>query len=144
MRGQISLEYLIVIGIAMAIIIPGVLFFYSYTRAGSASSTAGLFNDIGLQMVSTAKSTYASGTGARQTIDVVMPDSVTRIYMSGSELIIVYDTPHGPSEAVFFPEVPIFTPYADGNLSLAHPGLTRYRFITQVSGTPGVLINETI
>jgi hypothetical protein len=140
-RAQISVEYLIIIAVALGILIPGILFFYSYTKSGEATATNTQINDIGLRMISTVKSTYALGNGAWQTIEVTIPDTVTRIYVNQTELVFIYDTPSGSSEAVFFSNINMTGAMSDGNITLAHPGVTQFRFTSQGRI---ILINETI
>jgi hypothetical protein len=140
MRGQISVEYLIIIGIALGILIPGILFFYTYSQSSEGSTTNAHLNDVGLKMVATAKGTYAQGIGAWQTLEVTLPPEVTRVYVSGTELVFVYDTPSGLSEAVFFSTINMTSPTTDGNITAVHPGVTRFRFTSE---GPRVLINET-
>jgi uncharacterized protein (UPF0333 family) len=143
-KGQVSVEYLIIIGVVLGLMVPGVLFFYGYTQSNSGSSANSRLTQLGLDITSTAKSTYGLGTGARQTLEATVPDNIIRIYASGTELVFVYDTPHGQSEAVFFSQVtlngtnPDGTYNADGNIS-THPGLTRFR-LTSAGNT--VNINE--
>jgi hypothetical protein len=140
LRAQISLEYLVIIGVALGLLLPGVYFFFFYSKSSIEGTTSTRLNDIGLKMLSTAKGSYALGAGARQTIDLVMPDAVTGITISRtggapgavSELVFTYDTPYGPSEAVFFSDVKILNELdsTDGNLSTPHSGLTRYQFVS--------------
>jgi hypothetical protein len=140
MRGQVSIEYLIIIAVALGVLIPGVLFFYAYNQEGTGTTTNSRINDIGLQIITTVKSTYAVGNGAWQTVEFTMPDTVTRVYVNNTELIFVYDTPQGPSEAVFFSPINMTASSPDGNISSTHGGSTRYR-ITSRGQT--IFINET-
>jgi uncharacterized protein (UPF0333 family) len=141
MRGQISVEYLIITAVAIGILVPGVMFFYGYSQsAGGGGSVNAHLNDIGLRAVATAKSTYGLGTGARQTIEFVMPKEVVRAYVNATELVFVYETSVGTSETVFFSNINMTGSSSDGNISIPHPGLTKYRF-TSLGQT--VLINET-
>lgn len=140
MRGQISMEYLVIVGITLGILIPAVFFFYNYSKSDAGSTTSAQVNEIGLRMTSTTKSTYALGTGAWQTLTFVMPESVTRIHVDDDELVFTYDTAIGPSEAVFFTTINMTTAHADGNISTVHPGVTKYRFTSQGNS---ILISET-
>lgn len=131
MRGQVSIEYLIIIGVALGVLIPAVVFFYAYSQSSTTTSTNSHINDIGLRIVNTVKTTYAVGTGAWQTVDFIMPAQVTRIYVNGTELVFTYETASGVSEAVFFSPVNMTAQNADGNISTAHPGTTKYRVTSQ-------------
>jgi hypothetical protein len=138
--GQISVEYLIIIAVAIGILIPGIFLFYSYSQSGLGSTTSARVNEIGLRTISMTKSTYALGSGAWQTMEFAMPEEVTRVYVQGAELTFIYDTHLGASEAVFFSPITITTPLIDGNISHPHNGITKYRFVSTGSG---VFINET-
>jgi uncharacterized protein (UPF0333 family) len=135
-RGQVSVEYLMIIAIALGVLVPSIFLFYTYSKSATNEVTGSQLNDIGLQMVAAGKSTYALGVNARRTLEFTMPAGITRIAATGDELVIVYETQYGQSEAVFFSSIPLrgldssgaLTP--DGNISVAHPGLTRYRFIS--------------
>jgi len=134
MRGQVSVEYLVIIGLAIGILIPGVLFFYGYSQSNIGSTTASRLNEIGLRLVSATRSTYALGTNAWQTVEFTMPDAVTRAYVNDTELVFTYDTQFGQADAVFFSTVPLTTSDVDdGNISIVHPGQTRYRLTSQGS-----------
>ncbi len=148
-NAQISLEYLIIVGVALGVLLPGVYFFFTYTKSNIEGTTNDRLNDIGLQMLSTAKSTYALGAGARQTIEFVMPQNVQSIQLqkNGTELVFVYDTPYGLSEAVFYSNVQLVN--ASGvadinyiNLTVEpHPGVSRYVFESYSSN---VSVSEVI
>lgn len=139
-QAQISLEYLIIVGVAIALLIPGVYFFYAYSSSNVQSTTNDRLNEVGLKIVTTAKSVYSLGAGARETVEFVMPETVTaaRLNSSSRELVFVYDTAYGDAEAVFFSDVVMTNLNATlmpgitlcNNASDArapHPGLTRYR-----------------
>lgn len=128
MRGQVSVEYLVIVGIAIGLLIPAVMFFVSYNKSNEASSIASQVNEIGLNSIARAKSTYALGRNARQTFEFVMPEGVQRAYVEDQEFIIVYETTAGRTEAVFFSSVNLTTMHPDGTVSTAHPGLTTYLF----------------
>ncbi|MDD9954547.1 MAG: hypothetical protein OXR66_09540 [Candidatus Woesearchaeota archaeon] len=127
--GQVSVEYLIIVGVALGLLIPAVIFFYSYSKSSDASAVSSQINDIGLQALSHVQSTYALGRNSRQTMEFNMPDVVQHVYVNGQELVFVYETELGRSEAVFFSTIPMITnDTIDGNISDVHPGLTNYRF----------------
>jgi len=138
-RGQISVEYLVIVAIAIAILIPGVLFFYSYSQTDTGSTTQ--LNDIGLRAIATVKETYALGTGTWRTFEFIMPESVIDVYVDNSELVFVYETPHGISEAVFFSTINMASGYPNGRISPEiHSGITKYRLVSQGQT---IFVNET-
>jgi len=128
--GQSSLEYLIIVGIALGILVPAVFFFASYTSSRGAAGTAGQIAEIGTSMVTAASEAYALGAGARRQVDVTLPEGVARIWVQGSELAFSYESPNGVSDAVFFAAVPLNSSYPDGNVTVPHAGATRFRFVS--------------
>jgi len=112
MRGQMSVEFVIVIAVTLGLVITGLVFFITTIRGESGAVTSQRITDIGRDTISAAKQSYALGTGARQTLEVNLPDNIRRIYVNPSsptELVIVYETDAGTSEAVFFSSVPLVT-----------------------------------
>ena len=129
-RGQASLEYLIIVGIALGLLVPAVFFFASYSSGRSSSASAAQINEVGLSMVSAASEAYALGAGARRQVEAELPEGITRIWVSGTELSFRYENEQGFSDAVFFAAVPLATAYADGNVTRPHAGVTRFRFVS--------------
>jgi uncharacterized protein (UPF0333 family) len=131
-RGQVSVEYLVIVGIAIGLLIPAVLFFYAYSQTNEGTAVSSRVNEIGLQMVSTSKSAYALGVGSRQSLEFTMPEGITRVYVNGPELTIQYQTRSGAlSEAVFFSNIALVTSFTNGDVAAVHPGPTHYRFVSQ-------------
>lgn len=148
---QISLEYLIIVGAAIGLLLPGIYFFYKYSKTNIEGTTNSRLNDLGLQLTSTAKSSYALGNGARQTVNFVMPDNVQEmksvVVNSGGvldyELIFTYDTPYGTADAVFYSDVLLVnSTLANGTIVLSpNPGSSKYLV---ESHTQNVSITEVV
>jgi len=103
-HGQVTLEYVLVIAFAFVIILPGVYFFYLYSQGSAASLASSQYAKFGQEVIASAVETLAQGKGSWVNLDTIVPRSVLNITTSpdGRELIITYDTPYGPSDAVFF------------------------------------------
>ncbi len=129
-RGQSSIEYLMIVGIALGLLVPAVFFFVSYSNTQRATGISSQINDIGIAVVTAAAESYALGTGARRQVEVNIPAEVTRIWVDGNELAIRYETPHGPSEAVFFASISLNSSSSDGNVTVPHEGITRLRLVS--------------
>lgn len=142
-RGQVSVEYMVIVAIALGLLVPAVIFFYTYTK--SADPTSAQLNEAGLQMIAAVKSTYALGLNARQTVEFTMPATVVNVTVNDRELVFRYHTAEGISEAVFFSTIGMEVETAPGvyspagPISVPRPGLTRYRF---TSRGPTVVITE--
>lgn len=106
MRGQISFEYLVIVGLAIIIIVPTLLFFLGFSQGNEDTAVHGTVNAIGLSMVDVASEVYALGRNSWNTLDVNFPEAVTGVYISNrNEIVIQYYTKHGQVDAVFYPSV---------------------------------------
>lgn len=126
--GQVSIEYLLVLGLAFMILLPGGYLLYSFSQ-GSQDQVAGAnIARAGTNIVATAESMYRVGKNSWNTIEINFPMNVRNVYIidSDNELVIEYDTQVGVSEAVFFSRVNISGPPGlGGNISPSfEPGLT--------------------
>jgi len=127
--GQVSVEHLVLVGLALGLLVPAIYFFFSYNQGSQLAMTAERINVIGNEMVSTVKETFALGSNARESLVVNMPKEVSRVYvLEKRELVFVYETQHGPVEAIFHSPINMTTTIDDGNISHMHAGLTRYQF----------------
>ncbi len=146
-RGQISIEYILILGFLFAILIPGILFFYSYSRSSASGVESGQYAKLGQQMLSTALESASQGQGSWLTLDADIPKSVADITVvsGGAELVISYQTGDGSSEAVFFSDTTLSannaTTQQDGSVFLGSPrsGLNRFRFEAGPNGVVGVM-----
>jgi|FLOH01.1.fsa_nt_gi hypothetical protein len=116
-KAQISVEYLFIIGLSLAIIIPGSMLFFNYTNESNEKLVSSQINSIGKNVVNSAGEVYTLGKGSFITLDMNLPESVVNIYTIGDyELVIEYRTGNGVTEAVFFSDVKIYGAY-DGEVS---------------------------
>jgi len=140
--GQASFEYVMVIGIAFLIIVPGAILFYNYTNKSSEDLTRAKIEMIGNEIVDSVEKVYYIGENSWETIEFDAPENVNRIYLTNNyELVIQYDSHLGFSEAVFFSDINMTTPYISGDISNSpHAGRNIIRITSMGSY---VLINET-
>jgi len=142
-HGQVSFEYLIIVGVALMLIVPALVFFLR-TSAGIDDASSHLrVHEIGLEMTSTAANVYALGRFSRLTLDVSVPEAIEGFYVvpglagEPNELIIRYYTRHGLTEAVFFPLVKLTNAsdtillVGESVLVNARPGIMSLRFVSQ-------------
>jgi len=107
-KAQVSVEYLFIIALSLAIIVPGAALFYTYTNDSNERVIAGQINWIGNSIISDAEKIFTSGKNSWTTIDVSFPESTINAYVPDDyELVIEYMTPRGITEAVFFSNVNI-------------------------------------
>jgi len=116
-KGQVSVEYLFILTMALAIIIPGSVLFYNYSKESNEQLVASQINRIGKNIISSAEQMYTIGKDSWVTIEVNFPESTRDAYIvDDSELVITYQTTRGLTEAVFFTDITIKGVYS-GNLS---------------------------
>ena len=138
-RGQISFEYLIIVGLALLVIVPALFFFLTFTGGGEDAVLHSRVAELGTQMVRTAGDSYALGRHSWLTLDVNIPEDVESIsvYSDGSEyeFAVRYLTSHGTSEAVFYSPTPLTHQAisSSSNLTLVQDrvGQVSFRFTSQ-------------
>ena len=109
-KAQSSLEYLLVVALTFAIIIPTTYLFYNYSRESSQQITDAQITKIGRSIVDTANTIFYSGQGSKSTLELNMPDNIASAgIIDGRELVFNLTTTFGISEIVFFSSVNITT-----------------------------------
>ncbi|MBU1200986.1 MAG: hypothetical protein KJ583_04200 [Nanoarchaeota archaeon] len=116
-KGQIAVEYLFILALALAIIVPGSMLFFNYSKESNEKLTASQVNKIGNNIVNQAEDIYTIGKNSWTTIQTDFPTTATNAYVVDDELVITYNTPRGTTEGVFFSNVPIQGGYANGSIS---------------------------
>jgi len=106
MRAQVSVEYIILLGIVFLLLVPGVYFFYRYSFSSGSDVIGVQANRLGQEMINMAIKVRGQGVGSWLQLDENIPEAVEDINVSdsGSELVITYQTHEGESQAVFFPD----------------------------------------
>ncbi|MCD6464541.1 hypothetical protein J7L02_03410 [Candidatus Woesearchaeota archaeon] len=100
---QVSMEYLIVVTVAIVLIIPGIYLFYVYTKFHEQAATSRSLYEIGSKIVSAASLVAANGEPARTTLEVELPKTFKQAFiLNHEELVFQYDSYNGVSEVVFF------------------------------------------
>lgn len=102
-KGQTSVEFLAVVGIAMLMIVPATALFMSHTRTSTDQIISEQMNNIGNRIMGKAEEMYIAGQDSWATITVNFPEALTETEISGNrELFFTYDSHKGPTQAVFF------------------------------------------
>jgi hypothetical protein len=118
-RGQSGFEYILVVGIAMLLIVPGAVLFYNYSKRSSDELLRSQIDTVGSDIIDAVEKVYYIGENTWETIRVYVPDNVRWIYiMNDSELVIEYDSNAGIGQAVFFSD----------NINITAPDGPDYRF----------------
>lgn len=110
LKGQSSLEYLLIVALTFAIIVPTTYLFYSYSRESSQEITDAQTTKLGRSILDTAESIFYSGQGSKTVLELNVPANVgSASIIDGKELVFNITTSFGISEIVFFSSVNITT-----------------------------------
>lgn len=121
-KAQVSVEYLIIIGLSFSILIPGGYFFYNYSKNSNEGTIRTQITQIGTAMITSAESIYGLSEGSLVTLDLRYPPNIRDIYiLGGKELVIKYELSSGMNEAVFFSKVTL-----SGNYTYPRPSVAPF------------------
>ena len=75
-KAQASMEYLLVAGLIMLVILPSIYIFYSYSHRSNEEIRQTQLNEIGRGIVDAAERVYYLGGPSKTTLDATMPDGI--------------------------------------------------------------------
>src|SRR3989344_1072100 len=105
-KGQSSLEYLLIVALTFAIMVPTTYLFYNYSKESSQEISDAQATKIGRNVIDTSEAIFYSGKGSKTVIELSVPDSVRAAQIiDGHEFVINISAPSGDSELVFFSAV---------------------------------------
>ena len=109
-KSQASFEYLLIIALTFAIIVPTTYLFFNYSRESTQEIIDAQITKIGRSIVDSAESIYYSGQGSKTTLELNMPGTLDSAeIIDGKELVFNMSSNFGVSEIVFFSSVNITT-----------------------------------
>ena len=117
--GQASMEYLFIVALTFAILIPTTYLFYNYSKESSQEITDAQITKLGRSIVDASETIFYSGEGSRTTLELNMPDGVFNVLIiDGKELVFNVTTAYGTSEIVFFSNVNLTTSGSNCNANV--------------------------
>ena len=84
MKAQASIEYLMIVGVLLLIVIP--IFYYSSNRV-NANIKLEQVDDAVKNLVNAANDVYSLGPGAKKYITITVPDGIKNITIDGKDII---------------------------------------------------------
>ncbi len=137
--GQVSVEYLVILGVILVIMVPAGLLLFERAKQTTDQIASSQIIRIGNDLVNGIIAVYSLGKNSWTTLEVNFPANSKEFYINNdNEIVVTFDTNKGPSEAIFFTDVPLQTPY-NGNISNSfHSGTFKIKIISQ--GTSVYLI----
>ena len=107
---QSSLEYLLIVALTFAIIVPTTYLFYNYSRESTLEIIDAQITKIGRTIIDSSETIFYSGQGSKTTLELNIPDNVvSAVIIDGREFVFKISTNFGISEIVFFSAVNITT-----------------------------------
>lgn len=124
-KAQSSLEYLLVVALTFAIIVPTTYLFYNYSKESSQEITDAQVTKLGRSIVDAAESIFYSGQGSKTTLELAIPDNIQSVVIiDGREIVFNVTTSFGISEIVFFSSANLTTNGNNCNANVCDiPGL---------------------
>ncbi len=92
MKSQVALEYLMVIGLALIVVIP--FFYYALTNS-SDSVLVAQTQDVVDTLAKTSDYVYSLGTGSSTKIEITIPENIKRSALEGHLIILELHTSSG-------------------------------------------------
>jgi uncharacterized protein (UPF0333 family) len=87
-EGQISVEYMVIIGFATVITIPLIIIYFSFVQDSGSEIASTQISQIAKKVVDTAESVYYLGEPSQTTLKVNIPDNIVLANLSaGYELV---------------------------------------------------------
>ena len=133
-KGQSSVEYILIVALTFALIIPATYLFYTYSKDSGQEVTDAQITQIGKSIVDTAETIYYSGIGSKTILEMNVPEAITSaVIIEGRELVFNVTSEIGISEIVFFSKINITTlpSYCNGNVctipGISEGGLRKFK-----------------
>ncbi len=148
-KAQAALEYLIVLGIAIGLLLPTLYIFSKSTTRNTYETSAHLIAEAGDEILKNAEGIYAMGEPSWITLEILLPDTFETAYViNRSELVFTFKARGGESDIVFYSDIPFGVNASVTNPSMGietlplHSGRNKIRlyvsnftvFIKQVTG----------
>jgi hypothetical protein len=101
-RGQISIEYLVLVAFAMILILPSVYLYSERQKSYQGEMVSVQVSQIGNSIIDDVKSIYSLGKGSNIIVDTNFPAGVNNMsIMAGRELVFNVQTTLGRTDLVF-------------------------------------------
>lgn len=117
--GQVSMEYIFIVALTFAILIPSAYLFYNYSKESSQEITDAQITKLGRSIIDSSETIFYSGEGSRTVLELNIPESILDVLIiDGKELVFNITTTFGVSEIVFFSSVNLTTSGSNCNANV--------------------------
>lgn len=94
-NAQVSMEYVIIVGFILVIMIPLILIFYEHTSSTNEQVITSQVDKIAKKVVDSAESVYYLGEPSKTRIKVYMPTNVEDVIINDYEIVFKVKTRSG-------------------------------------------------
>lgn len=99
---QISMEYLVLVGFVMVMIVPSVYLYSERQKSYQSEMTSAQINQAGTLITDNVKTIYSLGKGSKTIIDVNLPPNIVNMSIfAGRELVFRIRTAIGDSDMMY-------------------------------------------
>ncbi|MBN2566629.1 hypothetical protein JXB02_00915 [Candidatus Woesearchaeota archaeon] len=99
-RAQISIEYLVIMGFVLLLLLPTVAMFLLGSEEMTDSINVNQASRVAHKIVDAAESVYYYGAPSQTTVRAYFPDNIQAVTIDGTELVFRMGTTAGPSDIV--------------------------------------------
>ncbi len=99
-KAQVSMEFLVIIGLAFLMTIPLIIVFYQQSETLNTDITTSQIDKVANKIRDASDEVYYLGSPSKKTVTVFMPEGVQSISISGNKIIFIIDSPSGDYELV--------------------------------------------
>ena len=86
-RGQVSMEYLLIVGFSLLLLIPIILLAYSQSATFTDDVTAAQIQKVGSEITQAVNTVYYAGQPTKKTIQVYFPKNINQINITDSSVV---------------------------------------------------------
>jgi len=106
-RGQVSIEYMALVGMTTVIVMFLLLISNYYSRGVENTINVNQVDGIAKEIIDTAESMYYFGEPSKTTLKIYMPDRVTDIDITPNTINLKVSTSAGDTDMFYSSDVPI-------------------------------------
>jgi uncharacterized protein (UPF0333 family) len=124
-KGQVSMEYIILVGFISFIIIGTLVIAFYYSSGAKDRIRTNQIDNFAKKIISSSESVFYHGEPSKTTISVYLPEGVTDILIQNDRIYITYQASSGLEKISFKSNVPL-----DGTIS-SSSGIKRIQISAQ-------------
>lgn len=106
-KAQVSMEYLVIVGFVIVIVLPMILIFYTYADRTEDEIISNQIQKIGLKVGDAAEAMYYLGEPSRTRIRAYFPKNIYNVSIGNNEILFLAHTKEGIDHIVIYSPVPV-------------------------------------